>query len=192
MGWNGARLRESRPSYSVKSHPMRIAILQRDPVMRQSIEQVPESAGHTCMTLRRRPEPCRKRSPVPPWICWCWTGRARACPAPKCCGRCARWAAIACRSCSRRRTRRRRASCARSSAARTTTSRCRCAPPSFASASRRCCGGRIRTGSAPRVSMSVRTISTRTASSSCCAASRCSCPARSTGWRRCSSPTLAA
>src|SRR5579859_6186908 len=34
---------------SVKSHPMRIAILQRDPVMRQSIEKILMSASHTCM-----------------------------------------------------------------------------------------------------------------------------------------------
>jgi DNA-binding response OmpR family regulator len=34
---------------SVKSYPMRIAILQRDPVMRQSIEKVLMSASHTCM-----------------------------------------------------------------------------------------------------------------------------------------------
>src|SRR3569833_1721121 len=32
----------------VKSHPMRIAILQRDPVLRQSIEKIQTRAGHTC------------------------------------------------------------------------------------------------------------------------------------------------
>src|SRR5580658_8725491 len=36
---------------SVESHPMRIAILQRDPLQRQTIEKILVQASHTCVTF---------------------------------------------------------------------------------------------------------------------------------------------
>ena len=62
-------------------------------------------------------------------------------------------------------------------------------PAEFPSASPHCCGVLTRTATVWRASTRARITSTRIASSSRCVANRCSCRVRSTVWRRCSLPT---